>query len=87
MRLNNRLGRLEQKLPNPGCPDCSDRRGRMVLALAHRLPDGSVVLRDKEPEACGLCGVVPEDVVKVIRTIVGVPRQPENALGGNKERP
>jgi hypothetical protein len=46
-----------------------------------------VVLRGKAPEACGLCGVVPEDVVKVIRTIVGVPRQPENALGGNKERP
>jgi hypothetical protein len=56
------------------------------LVKADRLADGLVVLRDKQSEACGLCGVVPEDVVKVILTIVGVPDRPEDAPDDSKER-
>jgi hypothetical protein len=40
----------------------------------------------KEPEVCGLCGVVPENVFKVILTVVGVPDQTADAPGHNKER-
>jgi hypothetical protein len=67
---DNRLSRLEHLLPDPGCPGCRDRRRPPVLVEANRLADGSVLLRYKEPEACGLCGVVPEDVVKVVLSIV-----------------
>ena len=86
MRLPHRLSRREQQLPDPGCPGCSARRGWIVLVEADRLADGSVVVRDQEPAACGLGGVVPEEVVKLIVTIAGVPDQLGDAAGDNTER-
>jgi hypothetical protein len=79
MSLHNRLSRLEQKLPDPGCPGCRDRRGRIVLVEAERLADGSVVFRDKEPEACARCGIVPENVVQVNLSFVEG-RKPDEAF-------
>jgi hypothetical protein len=49
---------------------------------ADRLADGSVVLRDHEPAACAQCGVVPEDVVTVILSVVGRPSRPEEPPSG-----
>src|SRR5258708_38471085 len=46
--LYTRLRRLEERAPDPGCPGCSDRRGRIVLALADRQADGSAVPWGKE---------------------------------------
>jgi hypothetical protein len=51
-----------------------------------RLPDGSVVLWNKEPEACARCGIVPEFIVKVILSVVGGPNRPEERLSGTEER-
>jgi hypothetical protein len=73
MRLHNRLHRLEQKVPDPGCLACRDRRGRTVLVEAEQQADGSVVPWGKEPEACAQCGIVPENVIKVILSIVDGP--------------
>jgi hypothetical protein len=87
VRLNNRLYRLEQNLPDPGCPGCSDRRGRMVLVKADRLADGSVVFRGTKPEACAECGIVPEFVVTVIHPYVKWPDRNDEVQHGNKERP
>jgi hypothetical protein len=87
VRLHHRLNRLEQRVPDSGCPGCRDRRGRSVLVESERLPDGSVVLWNKEPEACVLCGLVPEFIVKVILSVVGGPNRPEERPSGNEERP
>jgi hypothetical protein len=87
VKMHRRLQRLRQKVPEPGSPGCCDRRGRIVLVQAHRLADGSVVLRGTKPEACGLCGAVPEHVVKLILSVAGGPDQPEDAPGDNTERP
>jgi hypothetical protein len=86
MRLHNRLSRLEHCVPDPGCSGCRDRRGRVVMVEADRLADGSVVLRDQKPPACAQCGVVPENVVTVILSVVGGPNPPEERPGGNEER-
>jgi hypothetical protein len=76
VKMHRRLQRLEQKVPDPGCLACGDRRGRIVMVETDRQADGSVVLQDQEPEACGLCGVVPEFVVTVILSFVGEPNRP-----------
>ena len=86
MRLHRRLSRLEQRVPDRGCPGCRERRGRTVMVVAHRLADGSVVHQNREPEACGQCGVVPEFVVKVITCVVGV-RDRKDQVQHGKERP
>jgi hypothetical protein len=75
MTLHTRLRRLEQQVPDPGCLACSDRRGRIVMVEAESQADGSVVLRDKEPEACAECGIVPENVVQVILSVVEAPNR------------
>jgi hypothetical protein len=86
MRLHNRLSCLEQREPDPGCQGCRERRGRIVMVVADRQADGSVVLRDQEPEECARCGIVPEYVVKVIVVVVGGPDRSDEPLGGSQER-
>ena len=86
MKLCSRPQCLQQKVPDPRCLGDLDRPDPCMLVEAEPRADSSVALRDNEPEVCGLCGVVAEDVVKVILTIVGVPDQPEDAPRDNKER-
>ena len=45
------------------------------MVEADRQADGSVVLRDPEPEACAQCGIVPEFVVTVIFPVVEAPNR------------
>jgi len=85
--MHRRLERLEQKVPDPGCLACRDRRGRSVMVDADRQADGSVVLRDPEPEACAQCGIVPEFLITVIRPYVNEPDRNDEVQHGNKERP
>jgi hypothetical protein len=87
MTLHTRLRRLEERAPDPGCQGCSDRHGRIEFVKADRLADESVVFRGTKPEACGLCGVVPEDVVTVIHPYVKEPDRNDEVQHGNKERP
>jgi hypothetical protein len=66
VKLNNRLRRLEQKRPDPGCLACRDRRGRIVLVECRRQRDGSVTALQPMPAACAACGQVPEFITEVI---------------------
>ena len=70
MSLRTRLRRLEQTQMDAGCPACCDRRGRIVLLTARRLPDGTVVSADDEPQPCARCGQVPEQIIEVVETVV-----------------
>jgi hypothetical protein len=79
--MHRRLQRLEENVPDAGCPACRDRRGQLVMVEAERRADGSVVLRDKEPEACAQCGVVPENVVQVILSYVAARNLNEDGYG------
>ena len=60
MSLRTRLRRLERNTVAEGCPACRDRRGRIVWLTAERLPDGTIVTRENEPQACTVCGQIPE---------------------------
>ncbi|HEY7159180.1 MAG TPA: hypothetical protein VH575_34870 [Gemmataceae bacterium] len=73
MSLRTRLQRLERKVVDPGCPACRDRRGRIVFVMAQRLPDGTVVPQEEEPQPCARCGQVPEQIIEVIETVVDEP--------------
>lgn len=70
MRLRRRLQRLEQQAVDAGCPACRDRRGRIVLRTAKRLPDGTVVTVEEEPQPCPRCGRIPEQIIEVVETVV-----------------
>jgi hypothetical protein len=85
--MQRRLQRLEQKVPDPGCLACSDRRGLIVLVEAERLADGSVVLRGTEPEVCAQCGIVAENVVQVFHSYMERRNRYDDVQHGNKERP
>ena len=78
MTLHTRLRRLEQKLPDPGCLACRDRRGRIEFVTAHTLADGSVVTVAGYPEPCERCGQVAERIIQKIMPYVAPGRQ----LGG-----
>ena len=84
MSLHNRLSRLEQRVPDLGCPGCRERRGRTRMVVAHRLADGSVVVQNREPEACAQCGIVPEFVVKVMTCVVSVADRHHKMQHGNE---
>jgi hypothetical protein len=71
MSLRTRLQRLERDRVEEGCPACRDRRGRIVWLTAERLADGTVVTVENEPQACTRCGQVPEQIVEVVRAVVG----------------
>jgi hypothetical protein len=66
MTLRTRLRRLEQKLPDPGCLSCRDRRGRIVFVTARALADGSFVTVAGDPEPCERCGQVAERIIREI---------------------
>jgi hypothetical protein len=71
MNLRTRLQRLEQRAGGVGgCPACRDRRGRIVLVTAQRLPDGTVVADEDGPQPCARCGQVPEQIIEVVETVV-----------------
>jgi len=42
MKFDKRLERLERKVPDPGCPTCRHRRGRLIFVKCRRQPDGWV---------------------------------------------
>lgn len=67
MTLRNRLRRLEQKVPDPGCLGCRERRGRMVMVDCQAQRDGSVLPLDVLPVACAACGLAPEFVMEMIQ--------------------
>jgi hypothetical protein len=71
MSLRTRLQRLERNTVEEGCPACRDRRGRVVWLTAERRPDGTVVTVEKEPPACTWCGQIPEQIIEVVRAVVG----------------
>jgi hypothetical protein len=73
MRLCSRPQCLQQKVPDPRCLSDLHRPDPCMLVEAELRADSSVVLRDNEPEVCGLCGVVAKDVVKVILSVVEAP--------------
>lgn len=70
MKLWRRLQRLEQQAVDAGRPACRDRRGRIVLRTAKRLPDGTVVVVEEEPQPCARCGQVPEQIIEVVETVL-----------------
>ena len=59
MRLHTRLRQLEQILPDPGCPACRDRRGRIVFVDAKALADGTIYA-PQQPQVCPICKCRPE---------------------------
>ncbi len=65
MRLLQRLKRLEQAVPDPGCPGCPDRRGRIAMVTCKQQRDGSIVPQEPMPTACAVCGKVREFVVDI----------------------
>ena len=70
MSLRGRLQRLERTKIEAGCPACRDRRGRIVLVTARRLPDGTVVAVEEKPQPCAQCGQIPEQIIEVIESVV-----------------
>ena len=62
MRLHTRLRKLEESLPDPGCPACRDRRGRVVFAYGKADADGTVQATER-PDACAQCKSMPERVL------------------------
>jgi hypothetical protein len=69
MNIRSRLQRVEQAVPPPGCLGCRDRRGRMLMVTALRLPDGTTSYPDGEPAACTICDSVPEFVIEIVESI------------------
>ena len=70
MNLRARLQRLERNTVDAGCLACRDRRGRIVLLTAERLPDGAVVAVEEEPQPCTRCGQIPEQIIEVVESVV-----------------
>jgi hypothetical protein len=70
-RMKARLRRLEQVVGVDSCPACRDRRGRLVVLRSfHESPNSAVESLGEEPPPCALCGEVPEEVVRIARTVV-----------------
>ena len=70
MSLRTRLQRLERNTVDVGCPVCRDRRGRVALRIVERLPDGALAVRSEGPQPCVQCGQIPEQIMKVVETVV-----------------
>jgi len=49
---------------------CRDRRGCIVLVTGRRQPDDTVAYPEGEPAPCEQCGVVPEQVIAIVETVV-----------------
>jgi hypothetical protein len=67
MTLRTRLRRLEGSLPDPGCPGCRDRRGRVAVVESQRQADESITLLQLLPPDCADCGQRPEFVIEMVR--------------------
>jgi hypothetical protein len=65
-----RLQRLERNTVDAGCPACHERRGRIVLLTARRLPDGAAVSVEDRPLPCDRCEQVPEQISEVIEPVM-----------------
>ncbi len=76
VKMRNRLRRLEQAVPDPGCPACRGRRGRIVLTRARRLADGTLASPEGRPGPCGRCGKVAEFIIEVVEPLVDGPEVP-----------
>jgi hypothetical protein len=70
MTINQRLRRLEQRVGDPGCPACRDRRGHTVMVRSRRLPDGTTLPLESEPGPCERCGEVAEFIIEIVETVV-----------------
>ena len=70
MKMHNRLRRLEQTVPDPGCPACRSRRGFIVMIRARRLADGTLTYPEGQPSPCERCGKVAEFVIEVVEPFV-----------------
>jgi hypothetical protein len=70
MKLCHRLHRLEQLWPASGCSACRYRRGRVALVTIRQEPDGSLGLREGEPQPCGVCRDVPEQIIEIVEQVV-----------------
>jgi hypothetical protein len=69
-KLNTRLQRLEQRVGEPGCPACRDRRGFHVMVTAERLPDGTLTYpNDDMPKPCEKCGEIPEAITIIMHVV------------------
>ena len=72
-KLRNRLHRLERGAPDPGCPACRDRRGRIVMVDARLRADGTETQIEGRPTPCECCGEMPEFIVQIVETVVDNP--------------
>jgi hypothetical protein len=70
VKLHTRLQRLEQRLREPGCPACRDRRGRIVLVTSRSLPDGRTELQGDWPAPCERCSEAPEQIIEILEAMV-----------------
>ena len=71
-----------------GCPAYSDRRGRIVMVTAQRLPDGSMTHPKGEPGPCERCGIVPEFIIEIVETVAdGQTSEQAVASSSSREEP
>lgn len=70
MNLSNRLQRLEQRIGDPGCPACRERRGQQVFVDVQRQTDGEITYGDDMPQPCRVCGRVPEFIIEIVEETV-----------------
>ena len=81
MTLKSRLRRLNRELRPHVCPECQDRRGRVVLVVNRRSADGTIATENDGPTPCSRCGEVPEQVVGIVEEIVYARSDAEEHLG------
>jgi hypothetical protein len=78
--MHRRLQRLEQKVPDPGCLACRDRRGRIVTVDCQRQRDGSITALEPMPGACEACGQIAEFIVEIVRPYEEGHRTPDEVF-------
>jgi hypothetical protein len=64
------LRHLEQRVPEPACPACRDRRGRIVMVDGRLRADGTPRQPDGRPAPCDRCGETPEFIIQIVETVV-----------------
>ena len=64
MRLQARLRKLEKASPPGQCPECRDRKGRIVM-VTRGDPSSPA-----DPVPCPRCGIVPEFVIEIVEVVV-----------------
>jgi hypothetical protein len=71
MSLKSRVTRLSQQRRPGLCPQCRDRRGRVLLVAGHKRRDGTFVADRPAPPPCPACGDTPEKLLVVVEELVG----------------